>query len=326
MQNLMIDYQISIEQLVNSVVTMTVTMFKERVLSIYLSGSLSRSQMTLSSDIDLIVVFRGSVPPEEEKHFMEFRSILQTLSPLRLDMWVEPEDKMKERPASASMRASQCLYGQPFLKDVPLQTIEAYSMRSIHKAIHYMTVLRGRPQINPSPLDYPDSQDIYFGYTKQGGFADAESFQQGTRIIVDMITRCTTAIIAIELGIESDTKQDSVDTYASKIDGKWGGFIKEVYHFIKHDLQYCLPESDESQKRFIALCGQLLDFENDTLMQFKPIIIQCLASSDRRQRKLALVALKNIQVHDETIINLLAISDSDDKGLLDLVKSLHNVS
>jgi len=187
MQKLLLQTQIRSDQLVQSMADLIVMVFQDRILSIYLGGSYSRDQLTVTSDIDLTVVFRNSVSAEETERFMALRETLQTLSPLRLDLWPIAEDKIKARPASAAIRSSYCLYGEHFLHTVPAQSVEAFAMKSVHKSIHYMTVLRGRPRQNPFPLAYPDEEDVFYGYTQCGDFAEAQTFQPGVRIILNML-------------------------------------------------------------------------------------------------------------------------------------------
>ncbi|MCA9913828.1 MAG: nucleotidyltransferase domain-containing protein [Anaerolineae bacterium] len=326
MQDLTLRTQLSMQQLVHNIADMVVAVFGDRILSVYLGGSFSRGQLTETSDLDMNVVFRGSLSDEEYEHFMTVRTALQPFSPLRLEMYPTDESKIKSRPADASTRSSICLYGEDFLPDVPALTIEAFAMRSMHKAIHYMTVLRGRPNRNPLPLDYPDATQSYYGYTQYGDFDGAQAFQPGTRIILGMLARCTTALLAIEHGIEAQTKPESIQQYRTIIDGEWGSFVQDVYDVIKTELHYELPQNVIVQKHLSQLLHRLLAFENDAIARFKPTIVASLQSDDRRQKKLALVALKNIQMNDSDILQALAaITECDDEALLNEVRAKNGV-
>ena len=73
-----------------------------------------------------------------------------------------------------------------------------------------------------------------------------------------------------------------------------------------------------------SLLAKLPDFENTMLGYFKPLILENLQSDDRRRAKLALVALKNVQFHDEAISDALrTITEIDDMELLQTVKTLN---
>lgn len=324
MQDLLIKTEISAERIVESVVSIIKTCFGERILSIYLSGSFNRNQLTLSSDIDMTIIFCGRMSDAEYARFMQLREGLQPLSPLRLDMGAESENKIKARPANVAMRSANCLYGEDFFHALSPQPIEHYAMRWIHKSIHYMSVLRGRPQPNPIPLTYPQTDDDYSGYTQFADFDGAEAFTKGIRIIVNMITACSSARLAIDSGIEVTTKQDSITQYREHIADEWSDYIIQIVHLIKIDLQYRFPSQSDEQERLKTVLEKLPDFENAMLEHFRPVIVENLQSDDRRRRKLALVALKNVQFHDESIASALsAISDSDDMELLQTVKSLN---
>jgi predicted nucleotidyltransferase len=327
MQALTVQHQLSVATVVDQIVNIVLVTFEKRIVSIYLGGSLSRGQMTVYSDIDMTVVFSGTVSNLDYERFMKIREALQALSPFRLDMWPVSEEKLKSRPANQSVRQSRCIYGEPFLTHVPAQTIEAFAMQSIHKAIHYMTVLRGRPNPNPAPLNYPDEQAPFFGYTQFGDFDGDNAFKPGTRILVDLITRCTTAVVAAEHSIEANTKSESLQLYQMHVGGQWTSYMNEGYQLIRDELHYQLPTTPDQQARLTAVCETLLAFENDMLNTFKPIIINRLQSDDRRQRKLALVALKNIQFADADVRQALHAYPYDDADhLLNSVRKKYEQS
>ena len=260
MQELTIQSEISAETLVNGIVSIICTCFEERILSIYLSGSFNRNQLTLSSDIDMSIIFQGTMTDAEYERFMQLRQGIQLLSPLRLDMWAESEDKMKARPANFATRSAKCLYGEDFFSDLPVQPIEHFAMRWIHKSIHYISVLRGRPQANPLPLSYPQAEDDFFGYTTFADFDTAEAFTKGIRIIVNMTTACSTARLAIEKGIEVTSKQDSVEQYKAHFDDEWGDYLIDIVKLIKMDLQYQFPSQADIARKIEVTLSKITRF------------------------------------------------------------------
>jgi|GEM_PF-6450862 len=324
MQDLLIKSEITAEQLVSGIVSIMTTCFGDRILSIYLTGSMNREQLTLSSDIDMTVVFRGTISDAEQNQYMQLQDGLQMLSPLRLDVWAESEAKIRDRPANKATRSSTCLYGEDFFPELTSQPIEHFAMRYVHKSIHYMRVLRGRPEPNPAPFTYPQAGEEFFGYTQFADFAGAEKFTSGIRIIMNMLTTCLTARLAHEKNIEVTTKQDSLEQYAQQFDDEWGNYSRQLVDLIKLELQYQLPSQAEQKQKLQSLLRRLPDFENFMLNHFKPIILANLQSDNKRRRKLALVALMNVQFNDAAIASELAsITQIDDTELLETVKRLN---
>ena len=324
MQHLVIQTKISVEDIVNGVTNVIRSCFRDRILSIYVSGSLNRAEITPTSDIDITVVFRDRMSDAEYNQFMQLRQGLQVLSPLRLDMWSEAEEKLRDRPANKALRSAMCIYGEDFFPSLPHQAIEHFAVRYIHKSIHYMRVLRGRPQPNPAPLNYPQADDDYLGYTQFADFEGIQSFTSGVRIIVNMLTACLSARLAIAHKLEATTKQESIDLYATHINDQWADYSRELVTFIKSHLRYELPSNAEDKSTLQALLQRLPDFENDMLHHYKPIILENLQSKDRRRLKLALVALMNVQLDDADIKTAVAsITEFDDMDLLQTVKELN---
>jgi predicted nucleotidyltransferase len=293
------EQDIPADQVVESVVKTMCTNFGGRILSIYAGGSYSRGQIGRTSDIDMTIVFVERVSDAEYDRFMALRDALQRLSPFRLDIWPESERKLKSRPASAAVRSARCVYGEAFLHTVPAAAIDPFAMSFIHKAMHYMAVLRGRPSPYRAPVNAPDADDPFYGYTRYGEPDGPDAFKEGTRIIISMATCCATALLATDARLEVGSKQESLDCYAQSIGGQWAGYIAQLHDTLNLRLGYRVPTDAAEHASVRALLARLPAFENDTLARFKPVILRHLRGDDPRMRTLALVTQKNIQFLDD---------------------------
>jgi hypothetical protein len=277
----------------------------DRIRGYYLVGSYSDRSAVPDSDIDMGVLFKGSLTDDERQRFRHLTHECSLLSPIRLDCSaIDEAHFLKEAAAGAKM--ALVVYGEDVLDQIPLEPIEKRIRRSMIGAFHYMWILRQKAQNLVFPLAYPDTDGVFFGYERWGTFYGGSAFGPGIRVIVNMVTQVATTTVALKAHQHVGTKSQSIQLYRKHIGDRWAAFLEDVYNTFKTEWQYRLPESEVERDRLGALCSQLLGLENDFLAMCREPLLASLHHDDSAIRGQAIECLWRIAYRGNDFVEALA--------------------
>lgn len=269
------------DETLRAMVTACEAAFPHRIRSYLLSGSYAAGGAIQESDLDLGVLFRGSVMDDERQRLFGLSDAIERLSAIRLDVAALDEDHfLPSAPASALEVVT--IYGDDVRSELTLEPLAHTLARHLSDATFYVWQMRGLREGLIWPLDYPDPDGEFFGYERYGLFqgrgAD-EMCAPGSRTIIN----CATAIAAARLAHASQrtpSKRRCVELYARLAPGESATWLAALYATCKSRWRYRIPESPAERAKLRTLCAPMLAFENDFLAFARPLTQAALAVQD----------------------------------------------
>ena len=265
-----------LDTLLQHVITIFELVFPRRIRAYYLTGSsmdgtaayLSGDPLN-SSDIDLTVVFRDVVQPDEQERFRQCRFAcagLSQLHPDQLDAMPLSETELFQHGHLTLKVASQLFYGEDIRDAIPLPSLNEHMRAAIRLSKDHMAEMRHlEPAQLTLPLTYPDSAGQFYGYD----YSEPEyGGQPGTRMLVGSIAWGATALVALHAGQFAGTKRDAINLYKTCINDRWSQLVEAVYAKCKLRWGYTIPRSKGERQELRALCEQVIEFENHCLASY----------------------------------------------------------
>jgi hypothetical protein len=176
--------------------------FPNRVRGYYLIGSYVEDTVVPLSDIDMFVLFEDDFKSaEEEMLAKQTCQYCAKLSPVRLDIGAFPESKLSDLhpvPRTGLKLGSSLLYGADIRTEIVLPPLAEYCPALIEGTKYFIQLLRNGVPLT-IPVDYPNKNAPYYGYTKKNineWYPSTTRF--GTKELVATATRIASTIVAHE--------------------------------------------------------------------------------------------------------------------------------
>lgn len=269
-----------IDRAIAGVIAIFEAAFPGRIRGYYLLGSLSRGTAGTNSDIDLEILFRGGLLPDEPERVDEVGDGCRALSTIHLDLSVFDEDTLPRIDTVALKTASTFVYGEDTRASIPLPSIETY-LRRVSIPVQRALTAEFREVPVMLPLTYPQPDAEFYGYVPTE--PHHTHAQWGTKIWVLDVGWMATFLITYQMGIMVPTKDDMVRLYRQHINDEWTPFITEVHDLCRSEWDYVVPTGAEDRARLRQLCAQTLAYENHVM-------------------ELYLVWLRNEQQHGDALL------------------------
>jgi predicted nucleotidyltransferase len=236
------------------------------VAKYYLLGSYAADATPVpTSDIDLVVVFKGSYrDAEEEEAARRARDACQMVSPIRLDIMVESEARLRAEDVRLKL-GSVLVYGEDIRGQIPLPDPAAHTRYITNWANIFIARLHDTDRAT-FPLRYPDPDGAFFGYDRKR--VDAwypPEVTQGTKELVATVCWTATALLSLQAGQFAGTRADAVRLYAEAVGDEWAPFVQNLYTQCKGQWRYRVPEAADERRELRALCARTLSFLNHYL-------------------------------------------------------------
>jgi hypothetical protein len=167
-----------IDEITCGVIEILETHFLNRIRGYYFEGSCADGAITPLSDIDLSIVFIDQQTTTEQQHFTALKAACKRISPRNLDLSCIDEtivlhaDHLRFQPdwgpilaASTLKCASIPAYGADIRQAIPFVPRDVYTRTFMHFPYLVLAGQRKNPVQLSYPLDYPEPEDEFFGYT-----------------------------------------------------------------------------------------------------------------------------------------------------------------
>jgi hypothetical protein len=287
--------------------------FPERIRGYYLSGSYANATAAPTSDLDLTILFKDRYRDQAESdRAQQLCAAIEALHPaIFVDMGYLSEQSLRQADrisvALQLKMSSSLIYGE----DIRDQITAIPDARYVRDAMHipYFSSRYGRSQLHVLrfPLDYPNPKGRFYGYDGWSLASSGDAEQASIKMLVVIVGRIATAIVALHSGAYVGTKRDSVALYRKHIHDEWMDLVEQVYDACKVRWQYRVPTKPSDQEQLRALCQRALDFENHFFALYRSYLLDELNSSEREGQLRALERLGQIIYPDEAINNALAL-------------------
>lgn len=255
--------------------------FPTRIRAYYLIGSYATGTAVSTSDLDVVIVFKGKLPPSKEALARHVGNFCQHNSSIELDLMFYSEEQILRRRVYGRGFAltRRIVFGEAFDEVIPLPSIEKYLSFMMNSAYEALVSIRCSPQTLAFPVDYPDSKTPFFGYAKPVRMFNGETRNGAKQLVHNVCVACS-AIIGFVAAEQVTSGSESVKVYKKQIGDRWAGFLETIYEVCRIQWNYIIPEDEDGRRQFRDLCRQTLKFECHFLKLYKDYLLKVLHSGD----------------------------------------------
>jgi predicted nucleotidyltransferase len=276
-----------------------------RIASYALAGSFADGAATALSDIDLIVVF-GSVPQAQENARLRTAiAACKQISPRNIDLVVLTKDTLFHADQLAFQPSEQPLFGCVAYKysavpiygdDLRLQITDVprsvYRRTMVHFPFVVLHAQRGQPEPLPLPLQAPQLDDEFLGYTGVRLRGPGVLRVPSTKRLVHASGYIATAFVALASEEYIGDKRSGVRAYCATIGDEWVAHLAAVQAHCYQRWGYRVPEDADDRALLRTLCERQLAFEQHFIERYIDFLQDERYAEDEVARTLAEERLK----------------------------------
>jgi predicted nucleotidyltransferase len=280
-----------------------------RVAAYYLVGSYVDGTAIPTSDLDLFLALRDDprdLEAAEVHRGVRVGECCDLLSPIEI------------RPAPVQapvdrlvIRHGVLLYGEDVRDRLPLPSAE--------EVLRWMLLRPPRTRPNapriPSvvyPLEYPDPEAAFLGYTARNVRTRDGVIHEGTHDFVNLVLGAAECLVLLGSGQRpAEKKAHVVARYREAVGDGWAEFVAEVYARCRDEWHYLIPGDPADRRQLRALCERALSFENHTLAGRRACLLAWLRGGDPARQRLAAQALGVVLYADAEVRAAFAVAGDD---------------
>ena len=246
-----------VDSLVCEIIDLLESNFPSRIRGYYMMGSYADNSAIATSDLDMLVVFKSSLNPDEAQRFSDRLAQCQLTTSIPLDIDAANEEDLLDYGVVNFRRASLLMYGEDIRPLVTQeQPIDSFIRGMMHNQYGSIAGGRGNPEVLTIPLDYPDPAGEFYGYDSRPIVACDGTTQNGTKNLVLLVLWLTTALLAFTTGEYIVTKRQCVTLYRRLINDEWTELIETVYEQCRNRWNYFVPSDPVERQQLRALCDR----------------------------------------------------------------------
>ena len=315
-----------LDELLGHLIALFEQSFPGRIRSYYLGGSYSdgtavgHDSSPNSSDVDLFVIFRGTVASDENATFKRLVEECRRDLPVQVDAHAYSEEDLFGLPRKDATQTSflnalireagMLVYGEDLRAEMPSVPFSLYILDVIESGIFHVGIPRQEkalayPLMTPlvPPLAYPNPDGEFYGYDVVPARPDAP---HGTRVLVALTAWIATLILALETGRYAVQKSQSLRLCKEYLPYDWRTqLVTEILDVCKGSWGYAQPSSGEARSRLRHLCRETLSLENEYLRIVHDYVLAQLQHAPVQEKRQALRILQNVVYQDNEIMTVL---------------------
>ncbi len=309
-----------LDDLLRGLIALFENTFPTRIRSYYLGGSYSdgtavgHNQSPNSSDVDLFVIFRGTITEDEQASFQRLVAECRRDMPIQIDAHAYAEDDLLRKSGRDATQTSflnalirvagVLIYGDDLSSDLPSVPFSRYVLDVIESGIFHIGIPRQReklayPLVTPlaPPLIYPDPSGEFYGYDEVPARPDAP---RGTRVFVALTAWIATLILALETGQYAAQKSQSIQLCKKYLPtDPRTQLAATIMDFCKGTWGYALPDRAEDRERLRELCREALALENEYLRIVHDYVLAQLQRGEAQEKRQAMRILQSVVYQDD---------------------------
>jgi hypothetical protein len=315
-----------IDEMLRGALGLLDSVMPDRIRSAYLTGSLADGTAIRSSDVDVLVVLKGSVSDDERGWLHRFRRYGSVLAGRFLDFVLEGEDKLFAEGRTPAKTASFVLVAGEETRDRwPAESDAECLHKLMRGSFFYLGHFRGSQGPLTYPLTYPDADGEFFGYERRG-YHDPEGWiSPGTKAFVGGMTLAASVIVAVRTGQLPVTKSQSQAAYRERIGDEWAPWLEALSAACRGAWSYRVPEAPSDRAQLRRLCERALDFENHYLRVSQQHLLAGLRGADEAEQARSLDTLFRLRYPGEEVAEAIsALTDSPNGEVTELARRLHS--
>jgi len=257
------------------------TIFHDRIRSYYLIGSFADGTAISSvSDVDGIILFKNDFldGAEQEKAWRTTNNCA-LLTTLELDLAAVPESSIIRYGHVVLKFNSTLIYGEDIRGNIPLPDIDIYGQSLLFDAYRFLARVRGNPPFLTFPLEYPNPNAKFFGYTQRMRTIDGTE-KTSTKELINCVGKAALAMVTVQGRVHVKNKADCIVQYRNHIGDEWGDLLEDIFLKWRNQWHYRIPDDDRQQQELRILCQRTLEFENHFLMFYKDFLVKTLQNKE----------------------------------------------
>jgi predicted nucleotidyltransferase len=248
----------SLNRILEGIVRLFELTFPDRIRAYYLVGSVAAGNAVLTSDLDVVVVFKDEFDPNEEAKAKALAEGCQFISYVPVDFALYTETRLRAHNYGGGFALTRKLiYGAAPDLEIPLPPLAVYTenlMNGTHRVIHSF---RDEQRLN---LSYPDPDGEFYGYDRLVRVADGTE-RLGLKGALSCACMISSSLLALQAKLVVSGKRESISAFAEKIGGAWASYLTNFYQIVREQCHYIIPDNKIVRQQLRASCARLLDFE-----------------------------------------------------------------
>ena len=248
--------------------------FPGRLRAVYVLGSYADGSYAPTSDLDLTLVFAGQFTDlTEREEAQRIARVCIEQSTIELDIQLTEEATLARGVDPNLKLASALISGQDIRDQAPLISLEAWTRDRMHSSWWRVARLFARPSPLIPPLEYPEPELEFLGYTRRTLRLADKREVPCTRDLIRLIGWAATALLALDCGVYVSSKREVPALYATCIGDEWAGLISDIFTLCRSRWGYLIPEQASERACLRSLCEQTLRFERHFLARYVPYLL-----------------------------------------------------
>lgn len=296
--------------------------FPERIRAYYTLGSFADASALNTSDLDITIVFKGKASIAEHEAATYLSSACARQSAIELDIEIEDEETLA-RGASPSFKLGSALIAGEDIRDrLPLVSLTEWTRDRMHSSWWRVARLFARPAIITLPLDYPEAEEAFRGYTRRTVRLATGVRAPSTRDLIRLTGWMATALLALKSNVYVARKSEVHGLYRERIGGEWASLIEKVYALCRVRWAYRIPADPAERVSLRDLCDHTLAFEQTFASTYRDYLLAELSGDDTEGARFAAEAMNHAPLCDDMVIAALAtLAHRDDEVVASLARS-----
>ncbi|WP_126631431.1 nucleotidyltransferase domain-containing protein [Dictyobacter alpinus] len=268
--------------------------FPGRVAAYYVEGSYADATAVQTSDVDIVVIFRTQAG--DSSLSVDADQLWQQLSlpeEIELDPTFVDETSLQEGVWPAMKFGGRLIYGEDICQRYPLLPLVEWTSDRMHAAYWLCLNVYQRPIPFQLPLNFPDPDDEFFGYTRRTLLLSDGTEVPCTRDIIRTSGWAATALLASQAGQYVARKRDCQRLYRQYIGDEWSTLLEDIYLYCRGEWQYLIPADPTMRAKLRAICERMLYFERHFLQLYRPYLLSQFRQAEGKQLERAIWLQEN---------------------------------
>lgn len=286
------------DTVVREVIARFLIALPDRLCAVYVLGSYADASAVPTSDLDLVFIVAGSFREGERTRIQAMVAECASQTAGEVDIEVEDEAELRAGVSPTLKSGGRLLWGDDVCERLPLMPLTIWTRDRMHTSYWRLAGLFSRPLPLAMPLNYPDSDDEFYGYARRLTHLPGGELAPGTRDLMRAVGWMATALLAYQTGQYVATKRACATMYREHIGGEWATLLDDLAKWVRGAWQYRIPTSPEDRVRLRALCARTLGFENHFLALYRRYALAELRGDNPEGRQQALQAFGRVPLAD----------------------------
>lgn len=206
----------SVDRVAQGLIGIFEHVFPNGVLGYYVLGSYANGSALPSSDLGVVMLFEDRFLTQHEfDTAVAINESCKLISPIVLDAWVISDERTRQAAFIGDtlelVWSGRCIYGTDTRDTITAKPDASYVRWAMDIPPYPITVARSAQEFITVPVPYPHPTGQFYGYDQwQVRVANGQEVP-GTKLLVAIVGRITSALLSYMTGQVVASKRDCID-------------------------------------------------------------------------------------------------------------------